>query len=138
MLLPGIYIVPWPEFVSNYSFSPRRQYLFDGMKRAFIHFKNAGCKRIYIDGSFVTKKVEPNDYDVCWDVDDVNFNLLDPMFHRDLCRGTQKHKFVYYGEFYPAPVIEGGSGLTFLDFFQTDRETGKRKGIIMIELEGVK
>jgi hypothetical protein len=138
MLLPGIYIVPWSEFVSDYSFSLRRQYLFAGMKRAFIHFKNAGCKRIYIDGSFVTKKVEPNDYDVCWDVDGVNFNLLDPMFHRDLCMGTQKHKLVYYGEFYPAPVIEGGSGLTFLDFFQTDRETGKRKGIIMIELEGVK
>lgn len=138
ILLPGIHVVPWSEFVSLYSFSPRRQHLFNGMERAFIHFRNAGCTQIYIDGSFVTRKIEPNDYDACWDMAGVNFSLLDPMFHRDLRMGTKKHKLVYYGEFYPAPTIEGGSGLTFLDFFQTDRETGNRKGIILIELEGVK
>ena len=138
ILQPGIHIVPWSEFISLYSFSPRRKYLFEGMKRAFIHFKDAGCKQIYIDGSFVTQKVEPNDYDACWDMTDVNFDLLDPMFHRDLKMGTQKHKLVFCGEFYPATIIEGGTGLTFLDFFQTDRETGCRKGIILIELEGVK
>jgi len=30
---------------------------------------------------------------------------------------------------------EGISGLTFLDFFQTDEETGARKGIVGIRLE---
>lgn len=137
-LIPGIHVVPWSEFVSLYSFSSRRQHLFRGMERAFVHFKEAGCARIYIDGSFVTKKVEPNDYDACWDMTGVNFELLDPMFYRHLQMGTQQQKLAYYGEFYPAPIIEGGSGLTFLDFFQTDRETGKRKGIILIELEGVR
>ena len=138
ILLPGIHVVPWPEFKTLYSFSARRQHLFNGMERAFIHFKKAGCKQIYIDGSFVTKKNEPNDYDACWDMTGVDLSLLDPMFHRDLRMGTQKHKLMYYGEFYPAPVIEGGSGLTFLDFFQTDKVTGNRKGIILIELGEVK
>jgi hypothetical protein len=138
ILIPGIHIVSWTDFVTNYSFSIRRQHLFKGMQRAFIHFKNAGCRNVYIDGSFVTKKTEPNDYDACWDTTNVDLNLLDPMFHRDLCMGTQKHKLIYYGEFYPAPIIEGKTGLTFLDFFQTDKATGNRKGIILIELEGVK
>lgn len=138
ILVPGIHIVPWTDFVSLYSFSKRRQYLFKGMQRAFIHFRDAGCRQIYVDGSFVTKKIEPNDYDACWDATNVNLNLLDPMFHRNMRMGTQKHKLVYYGEFYPAPIIEGGTGLTFLDFFQTDKATGNRKGIILIELEGVK
>lgn len=138
ILIPGIHLITWSEFLALYSFSQRREQLFKGMTRALIHFRNAGCKQVYIDGSFVTKKVEPNDYDACWDTYGVDLNLLDPMFHRDLRLGTKKHKMVYLGEFYPAPTIEGGSGQTFLDFFQTDKNTGNRKGIVLIKLEEVK
>ena len=102
ILIPGIHTISWKEFMDLYSFSHRRQDLFKGMLRAFIHFREAGCNQIYVDGSFVTKKIEPNDYDACWDMTNVNFNLLHPMFHRDLRMGTQIHKLAYGGEFYPA------------------------------------
>jgi len=138
ILAPGIHLISWDDFITDFSFSQRREQLFTGMKRALIHFRNAGCRQIYIDGSFVTKKIEPNDYDACWDPAGVDFALLDPMFHRDLHLGTKQHKMVYLGEFYPSSTFEGGSGLTFLDFFQTDKTTGKRKGIILINLEEVK
>lgn len=138
MLAPGIHSISWNEFIEQYSFSQRRELLFKGMTNALIHFRNAGCKQVYIDGSFVTRKIEPNDYDACWDPSGVDLRLLDPMFHRDLALGTRRHKMIYMGEFYPAPIIEGGSGMTFLDFFQTDKNTGNRKGIIVIDLEEVK
>ena len=48
-------------------------------------------------------------------------------------RAEQKTKFG--GEFFPADLPEGASGKTFLEFFQTDRETGKRKGIVAMNLE---
>lgn len=137
-LIPGIHTIAWDEFVSAYSFSERRRFLFEGMLRAFIHFKNAGCCQIYVDGSFVTRKTEPNDYDACWDMTNVNFAMLHPMFHRDLHKGTLFHKLAFGGEFYPASTIEGGSGITFLDFFQTDKVTGNRKGIIRILLEDIR
>ena len=37
----------------------------------------AGCSKVYIDGSFVTVKLEPGDYDACWDIDGVNVEALD-------------------------------------------------------------
>ena len=138
VLIPGVHTLDWNYFITSYSFSNQRKKLFKGMQRAFIHFKNAGCKIIYVDGSFVTKKIIPNDYDACWDMNGVDYNILHPMFHRDLKMGTGIHKLTFGGEFYPASHIEGGSGLSFLDFFQTDKMTGRRKGIIKIKLEEVK
>ena len=35
---------------------------------------------MYIDGSFVTVKREPGDYDACWDIDGVNAEALDLVF----------------------------------------------------------
>jgi hypothetical protein len=36
----------------------------------------------------------------------------------------------YLGEFFPAHMPEGASGKVFLEFFQTDKETGRSKGIV--------
>jgi hypothetical protein len=49
-----------------------------------------------------------------------------------VARAAQKTKF--YGEFFPARLTEGGSGLAFLDFFQVDKNTGDSKGIVLLEL----
>jgi len=48
------------------------------------------------------------------------------------CRRAQKAK--YEGEFFPAPLPEGSSGKLLLEFFQTDKETGRAKGIVAIDL----
>lgn len=37
------------------------------------------------------------------------------------------------GEFFPAQIPEGISGKTFLDFFQTDKNSGNPKGIVAID-----
>ena len=47
-------------------------------------------------------------------------------------RAAQKLK--YSGELFPATVSEAKSGTTFLEFFQIDKQTGGRKGIITIDL----
>jgi hypothetical protein len=94
----------------------------------------AGCSRAYIDGSFVTPKQRPNDYDGCWGIGGVDPDRLDPgLLNFDRGRAAQKAK--YQGELFPAQFREGGSGTTFLEFFQIDKETGDSKGIIVIELQ---
>jgi hypothetical protein len=40
----------------------------------------------------------------------------------------------YRGDIFPAELPEGGSGKLFVDFFQSDKNTGERKGIVAIEL----
>jgi len=74
----------------------------------------------------------PNDFDACWDIDGVNPDLLDPIILLRNGRVAQKAK--YFGELFPAQLPEGMTGLRFLEFFQIDKETGKLKGIIAIDL----
>ena len=95
--------------------------------------REAGCKRVYIDGSFVTAKVEPGDFDGCWEVDGVDPGKLDPVLlefaHK---RAAQKAK--YRGEFFLADAQADPAGTRFIDFFQRDKD-GNAKGIIAIDLK---
>ena len=84
----------------------------------------------------MTVKRRPGDFDACWDAAGVNLTLLDPvLLDFSDARGAQKS--TYQGEFFPAQLNEFSSGLTFLEFFQIDRETGDAKGIIAIDLRGM-
>ena len=84
----------------------------------------------------MTSKDIPNDYDACWEEDGVDPALLDPVLLTfDPGRATQKAK--YAGELFPASVIADAGGLSFLEFFQTDKDTGNPKGIIAIDLGGL-
>jgi hypothetical protein len=60
----------------------------------------AGCVTVYIDGSLVTAKETPGDFDACWEVTGVDVAQLDPILLTfDHQRMAQKLK--YLGEFLP-------------------------------------
>lgn len=104
-----------------------------GLKAAPENLRDAGCRTAYIDGSFVTRKAIPNDYGACWEETGVDSVILDPVLLTfDPGRATQKAK--YMGEFFPASVTADADGLSFLEFFQADRETGRAKGIVAMDL----
>ena len=131
----GIYWATWKDFVNRFGMNSHRSKLIVGLETGLTSLKKAGCKTIYIDGSFVTSKDTPNDFDACWDINGVNTKLLDPfLLIFDPDRATQKTKFM--GEFFPAQFTEKGSGKIFLDFLMIDKFSGKPKGIIAIDLRG--
>ena len=93
----------------------------------------AGCRTAYLNGSFVTSKESPNDYDACWEEAGVDPTVLDPVLLTfDPGRAMQKAK--YMGELFPASVVADADGLSFFEFFQSDKDTGIPKGIIAIDL----
>ena len=97
------------------------------------NLKSAGCLTVYVNGSFVTSKAVPNDFDACWEAVGVDPTILDPVLLTfDPGRVTQKAK--YFGELFPASAFADGEGFSFLEFFQTDKDTGRPKGIIAIDL----
>lgn len=132
-LPPGVHWGVWSEIEVRFGHSHHRRGLLRGLREAAEHLLRAGCKTVFIDGSFVTAKEQPGDFDACWDVDGVDPDGLDPVFF-DFDNGRAAQKARFGGEFFPAQLPEGLSGKTFLEFFQSDRDTGNPKGIVGIDL----
>lgn len=132
-LPPGIHDVEWNEFETRFGFTPRRQFLLAGLRSAMDALAAAGCIAVYVDGSFVTSKQFPLDYDACYDASSVRGELLDPVF-RDMANGRLAQKRKYGGEFLPASALHAATGFGFLDFFQMDRN-GRRKGIVRLAIQ---
>jgi hypothetical protein len=130
-LPPGIHVATWSELVERFGTNQRRREILAGLLRALQALKAAGCRSAYVDGSFVTSKEEPGDFDGCWDHAGVDFDALDPvLLDFDGHRQAQKAKFE--GEMF----IADAPGNRFLEFFQLDRD-GRPKGIIQINLADI-
>ena len=98
-----------------------------------MNLKKAGCQATYVNGSFVTRKEVPGDFDACWEEVGVDPTVLDPVLLTfENGRAAQKAK--YLGELFPVSAIASADGFSFLEFFQTDKETGRRKGIVELDL----
>lgn len=131
----GVHQASWDEVVERFGWNPRRRQLLDGLADAVEVLAAAGCRRLWLNGSFVTAKEEPADFDACWESADVDIDMLDPvLLDFSARRAAQKARFG--GELFPN-VVDGGSGLTFAEFFQNERDTG-RKGIVVIQIGGQK
>lgn len=121
--------------MARFGQTQQRLDLISGLKIAMAQLRSVGCPTIYIDGSFVTHKLVPGDFDACWDangVDMAQLQLIAPALLKfDAKRAAQKA--IYGGEFFPAGWPADSAGTCFLDFFQMDRD-GNLKGIIAIDL----
>lgn len=131
-LPPGIHWATWAECVERFGHSPHRRVLLAGLAAALENLAQAGCRIAYLDGSFVTDKAEPRDFDACWDKAGVEPDKLDPVlldFSEE--RAAQRQK--YGGELFIAQAPANDQHV-FLGFFQRDRRN-QRKGIIGLVLE---
>ncbi len=63
----GIHEATWDELVARFGYNQHRQALLAGLKVALQALGTAGCRRVYIDGSFVSAKELPGDFDGCWE-----------------------------------------------------------------------
>ncbi len=129
----GEHAASWEEIVDRFGWTPRRRQLLDGLADAIDLLGAAGCQRVWLNGSFVTAKDEPADFDACWDTDGVDLDALDSVFF-DFADGRVNQKARFGGELFPN-VVESGSGLVFTDFFKNERDGG-HKGIVVLTLGG--
>ena len=129
----GEHAASWEEIVDRFGWTAKRRQLLDGLADASELLGAAGCQRVWLNGSFMTAKDEPADFDACWDTDGVDLDALDPVFF-DFADGRANQKIRFGGELFPN-VVESGSGLVFADFFKNERDGG-HKGIVFLTLGG--
>ena len=111
--------------------------MIDGLELAMTQLKVAGCRTIYIDGSFVTNKLRPGDFDACWEDNGVDIDYLKfiapTLYEFTLRRAEQKNK--YKGEIFPANYPANDAGTAYIDFFRFNTRTNTRKRILAIDLQ---
>jgi len=94
VLPPGVHPATLAEIEQHHAYNVERYRLFRGLADASVNLQKAGCRFLYLDGSFVTDKPIPGDFDACWDPEGVSPQKLHPVFFRfDDRRAAQKAKF---------------------------------------------
>ena len=133
-LPPGVHICEWEEFQDRFGYNRRRKVLIEGLEMAMLSLQAAGCRVIYINGSFTTSKSDPVDFDGCYDKETVDTDYLRvnaPRLFNHYDRAGMKSR--YKGELFPSDQPVGNYGENSFEFFQSDRRK-RKKGIIAIDL----
>jgi hypothetical protein len=129
-LPPGEHDATWAEVFERFGWNQTRQAQLDGLADALTLLARAGCTKVWLNGSFVTAKDEPGDFDAVWDATGIDEGNLDPIFF-ELSNGRHQQKLRFGGELFPN-WINLSSHSVFAEFFQQDRH-GNTKGIIVID-----
>ena len=132
VLPPGIHDATMNEVKQRYAFNFERMRLLRGFEAGVNALQRAGCVAVFLNGSFVTEKSTPGDFDACWDPLGVDATKLEPAL-LDFSNRRERQKGLYGGEFFPSSASADAES-TFLEYFQTDKYTGGAKGIIRIQL----
>jgi len=130
VLDPGIYEMTWKEFYDSFSFSRRRKELLEGLEKVVAILRETGATHIYIDGSFVTDKVNPNDWDACYDCPLSQLDILAKMYPFG---NKKEQKKEYKGELYFAghSPFYPNRDVSYLSFFQQRKDNPSlNKGIV--------
>jgi len=129
-LNPGIHKMSWEKFYDYFSFSERRIELLKGLEKVVAILREIGATHIYIDGSFVTDKLDPKDWDACYDCPLSQIDKLADMYPFS---DKKEQKKLYKGELYFAghsPFFRNRE-VSYLDFFQKRKENpALKKGIV--------
>lgn len=133
VLPAGIHKVELSEVERRLATNGKRRDLFDGLLLACRELNAAGCEQLYLDGSYVTDKPIPGDFDAAWHPVGVSATRLDPVF-KDFSNGRAAQKAKYGGEFFPSTTRADSKGNTFVEFFQIEKFTELPKGVLLIDL----
>lgn len=133
-LPPGVHKARWDEFALRFGFNRQRRRMLEGLLEALRNLRDAGCRVAIIDGSFVTRKPLPRDYDGIWEPGPVDVDLVDPVLLTFADRRAAM-KAKYGGELFPASFL-AAPGVLFREFFQLDRD-GRPKGTVRIDMKSL-
>lgn len=132
-LPPGVHRASWDEVEERFGGSARREVLLQGLLAAAASLRAAGARILWLGGSLVTDKEEPDDWDGVWDPSNVDITKVDPVLVDpvDLATGRYRQKAKYGGELFVG--VETATGMPFQLFFQLDKN-GDPKGIVRLDL----
>ena len=124
-------ILTYQEFEQHFGTNPTRIQQINNALPFFRIFRSCGCKAVYIDGSFISKKKYPEDIDLCFDITDMDIERLKMEFPEffdlnemgKIRRDLQCHIFTFEQ-----------NNTRLFDFLSEDRD-GNLKGFVKLNLK---
>ena len=130
-LPPGRHLATWNEIVDRFSTNPHRTALSRMLFEALRMLSKAGCRQVWINGSYVTDKERPGDVDVLYDAWALRPNELDQLFRSETAATRADRNKIYGGDYFPVYDDELDGAL--ISHFETDR-SDIPKGIVQLSL----
>ena len=112
----------------------QRRRVFEDLVVWLGHMKAAGCRTVYVNGSFVTAKEFPNDFDACFDPTGVDRAKLDPVLLERSDAAIDLIRARYGGDIRVDREMPPGSISPYLRFFMRDGRARVEKGIVRLDL----
>ena len=135
-LPPGVHDASIEDIGRRFVWNRARRMLFAGLARALSNLALGGVRYVWIGGSFVTSKGEPNDVDGCWEYERrVVVDKLDPVFlDVDPPREAMRRKYGVDFLILGTPLVDRtAGGRRIEEFFQVDRD-GRAKGVVRVKI----
>jgi len=132
-LPPGIHVASLEEFRQRFNMftgSDQRLRVFERFERLFLDAQQSGIvQRVFVGGSFVTAKPDPNDFDCILVLDpEILGRTLRPFQYNLVSRRMARRMFG--GDVLPA--LDGSAALGgYLKFFQSTRD-GEPVGVVEV------
>ena len=134
-LLPaGEHYADWGEITDRFGWNAHRRHILKGLLRLVTALRDGGCRLCLLDGSFVTRKELPSDFDAACD-----YNDMEPLalLRLRLTASSEIMKAEYRGEVFPCnETVPSDGRYTFREYFQRD-DDDTPKGIIAVNLASV-
>ena len=123
----------YEEFKNHFGTNLRRINQINNALKFIRLFHSCGCQTVFVDGSFVSKKENPEDIDLCFDLTDIDVEKIRKVFPQffqpneigKIHREFQCHIFHFYENF-----------TFYFDLLQEDRN-GYRKGLVRLDIKNI-
>ena len=123
-LPPGIHAAVWGDVAGRFAGDSHRARLTSGLLAACRNLAAAGCRRLLLNGSFVSAKALPGDDDAAWETAGVDPDLLDPVL-LDFSNRRAAMKARNLGD--PVPGVGAGRAGSTLSGLLQDRPQWRRE-----------
>lgn len=128
---PVPHSVTFAEFREKFGYNQHRSWLIEGLRRAALELRRAGCAIIYVGGSFTSDKEFPSDYDACFNPIGVS-GSLSPLLIEE--RYLTERRNEYFGDWLIGRPDDGAAGYWYR-FLAFDDRTGRANTMYAIKLD---
>jgi len=120
------------QFQKLFGFNEERNKKITNLFFVANRFKKVGCNKLFVFGSFASQKEFPNDIDICFDIEDLNKEVIEE--NNSLFDKYERRRIHKYFQIHIAFFKIDDNDEELKRFMKTDRE-GNQRGIVEIDLK---